>query len=248
MFMENGLILLNLAVFGAALFQSATGIGFGVIAGPILLWEMNSGAAVQVSIILNLLIACILAPSLRHDVDRSMLLRLLGGIFAGLPLGFYIFLTIDIVTLKILAGLAVTLAVGFMLLPPSRFANASRLGNPHLMSAPIGVLAGIMGGSLAMPGPVPAAWMAANGYDRKTVRATILVLFVFSYLSAFLLQFPLVGIEKSTMWTSATLAPATLCGIVAGRLLTAWITERVFRGLVTATLIATAALLFHSVL
>ncbi len=60
--MDLDFLILNVAVFGAAALQSATGIGFGVIAGPVLLIALNSGSAIQISIILNLLIASILAP------------------------------------------------------------------------------------------------------------------------------------------------------------------------------------------
>ena len=35
--MDQNFLILNIAVLGAAALQSATGIGFGIIAGPILL-------------------------------------------------------------------------------------------------------------------------------------------------------------------------------------------------------------------
>ena len=35
--MDLDFLILNIAVFGAAALQSATGIGFGIIAGPVLL-------------------------------------------------------------------------------------------------------------------------------------------------------------------------------------------------------------------
>ena len=71
--MDATLIALHAAVFAAALLQAATGIGFGVIAGPIILMVMNSGAAVQVTILLSLLIAVVLAPSLYGQVHKKVL-------------------------------------------------------------------------------------------------------------------------------------------------------------------------------
>ncbi len=62
--MDQDFLVLNVAVFGASALQSATGIGFGVIAGPVLLVALNDGSAIQISIVLNLLIAAFLAPSL----------------------------------------------------------------------------------------------------------------------------------------------------------------------------------------
>ena len=52
--MELEIVVLMVAVFGASALQSATGIGFGVIAGPILLILLNDGSAIQISIVLNL--------------------------------------------------------------------------------------------------------------------------------------------------------------------------------------------------
>ena len=98
--MDPEFIALNVAVFGAAALQSATGIGFGVIAGPVLLIALNDGSAIQISIVLNLLIAMILTPSLWRQADRQLLPRLLFGLTIGSPLGVLIFLGMDIVFLK----------------------------------------------------------------------------------------------------------------------------------------------------
>ena len=38
-----------------------------------------------------------------------------------------------------------------------------------------------MGGMLAMPGPIAAAWMSINGLLKNEIRATIISFFVFAY-------------------------------------------------------------------
>ena len=68
--MDGYILALHGAVLAAALFQAATGIGFGILAGPIILMVMNSGSAVQVTILLSLLIAVVLAPSLYRRADK----------------------------------------------------------------------------------------------------------------------------------------------------------------------------------
>lgn len=62
--MDPQYLFMAIAVFGASALQSATGIGFGVIAGPVLLIVLNSRAAIQISIGLSLMIAAVLVPSL----------------------------------------------------------------------------------------------------------------------------------------------------------------------------------------
>ena len=108
--MESYILALHLAVFAAALLQAATGIGFGIIAGPIILMVMNSASAIQVSILLSLLIALVLAPSLYGRADKPLLARLLLGAMAGLPLGIFVYLQVGVDLLKLLAGLAVLVA------------------------------------------------------------------------------------------------------------------------------------------
>jgi uncharacterized membrane protein YfcA len=246
--MDLDFLILNVAVFGAAALQSATGIGFGVIAGPVLLIALNSGSAVQISIILNLLIASILAPSLWRQADRHLLARLLIGLVIGSPVGLLIFLNMDIVVLKAFAGLAIAYTL-FLILRNNRApSHAPTLATKDTEQISIGALSGIMGASLAMPGPIPAAWMSARGYSRETIRATILVMFVFAYVVALALQFGLAGIGTDTMRLSATLAPSTVIGILVGRLLVSRVTEQTFRYLLVIILASTAIILFSTLI
>ena len=176
--MDQHFLILNIAVFGAAALQAATGVGFGIIAGPILLIYLNDGSAIQISIVLNLLIALVLAPSLRQQADRQLLSRLLIGLAIGSPVGLLIFLNMNIVFLKAFAGLAIAYTL-FVILRSNR-APSHALATKSIEQISIGVMSGIMGTSLAMPGPIPAAWMSTKGFSKDTIRATILVMFVFA--------------------------------------------------------------------
>lgn len=245
--MEQEILVLGIAIFGASVLQSATGIGFGVIASPVLLIVLNDGSAIQISVLLNLLIATLLAPSLRQKSDRRLLKSLLIGLVIGSPLGLLIYLQMDIALLKLFAGIVVLFTL-FLVLRGDR-ASPSLQGDvaSRFEQVSIGVIAGIMGGSLAMPGPVPAAWMSARGFDKDTVRATILVMFVVAYSIALLLQFALAGISTDTLILTAMLAPPTLAGIFVGYLLSARISEATFRGLLVTILAFTSIFLFTTV-
>ncbi len=241
---EATLIALHAAVLAAALLQAATGIGFGVIAGPIILMAMNSGAAVQVTILLSLLIAVVLAPSLYRQVHKKTLGRLLIGTLIGLPLGILVFLHVSLPVLMLLAALAVL----FMALSASGLLNVTlrqgETGRGEAQNLAIGVLSGVMSASLAMPGPVAAARLSKLALPKETIRATILVMFVFSYGAAFAFQVALVGFSQPAWSLATSLLPATLVGVLVGRLLVARISERVFRGLIVALLAATSVSLF----
>ena len=90
-----------------------------------------------------------------------------------------------------------------------------------------------------MPGPVPAAWMAARGFNKNTIRATILAMFVAAYSIALLLQAVIAGVGPAVLRQSALLAPATLLGVMLGHYLGHHISETVFRRILVAVLAAT---------
>ncbi|MGI9262756.1 MAG: sulfite exporter TauE/SafE family protein [Woeseiaceae bacterium] len=239
-------MLLIFTVFAAATLQAATGIGFGIIAGPLLLATLNDGSAIQISIILNLMIATLLAPTVWQQFDSNVMPKLVLGLLLGSPLGLLIFAVLDIVYLKALAGMFVLLAL-FFLLFGNRLALAVVDRKPATTEQlSIGAIAGIMGGSLAMPGPIPAAWLSARGFGKVVTRATILIMFIFAYLMALLLQVALVGISRDTVLFSAELAVPTAAGIVAGRYLSHRISEAVFRNIIVVVLIATCMTLLVS--
>jgi len=245
--MESYILVLHLAVFAAALLQAATGIGFGIIAGPIILMVMNSASAIQVSILLSLLIALVLAPSLYGRADKPLLARLLLGAMAGLPLGIFVYLQVGVDLLKLLAGLAV-LFMAMITTGLVKFGGAGDASSDgRVTDLLVGVVSGAMCSSLAMPGPVVAARMMALDAAKETVRATVLVMFVFSYFAALATQALMVGISTDSLTLSASLAPATLVGVFVGRYSVAWISQRGFRWILSIILTITALGLLWSV-
>ena len=242
--MGQELLILSIAVFGASVLQSATGIGFGVVAGPLLLIVLNDSAAIQVSVALNLLIAVILAPSLWRIADRKLLRSLLIGLAVGSPIGLVMFLYTDIALLKIFAGVVVLFTLVLLLRGNRADAVSASAGVGQVEKVGVGFVAGIMGGVLAMPGPVPAAWMSAKGYDKDTIRATILVMFVVAYSFALVLQLSLAEVSANTLRLTAVLVPATVAGVFVGKVLSQRISEATFRSLITIVLTLTVVLLF----
>jgi len=238
-------VILNLAVLGAASVQAATGIGFGAIAGPILLLTLNSAAAVQITIVLSLLIALVLAPSLWRESDRLVLRRLLAGTVLGLPIGIVIYLNADVGLLQLLAGVSVLLmALSVRAAGGPRAIEAQAQGpfDPPARGTnlAVGVLSGLMSTSLAMPGPPVAAWMTGRGFRMTTTRSTVLTLFVPSYAAAAMLQACVATTALETLSIMAKLTPATLIGLLLGRALTSRISEVAFLRIVLFLLWATA--------
>ena len=237
--MDIPLVILHAVVLIAALLQAATGIGFGLLAGPVILLALNSGSAIQISMMMSLLIALVLTPSLIGNVDRTLLKRVLLGSVAGFPMGILVFQAVSINMLKLLAGVAVM----YMAVSVTGLLERSRPGGGArgVRDLGAGVLSGLMSTSLAMPGPAVAARMAALAHSKDAIRATVLVTLALSNIGAVGFQAALVGIAPETLELAAWLAPATLAGVVVGRLIVGWFSERGFR-IMLSLLLATTSL------
>jgi len=247
--MDLLIIGLHVGVFAASMIQAATGLGFGIIAGPILLIVMGSASAVQVTIVLSLFISALIVPTLRRSIDYVLLWRLAFGSLAGLPLGIVLFLSIELNTLKLVAGLVVIYMAWVVWRSGTASRSTATKSRRHDMVHDLatGLLSGAMTSSLAMPGPPVASRLMILARSRDVVRATTLALFVISYTAALAVQSVSVGVAGETWIFALKLAPAAVLGLLVGRLLAGKFSEAVFRRLISTILVVTAiALLANS--
>jgi uncharacterized membrane protein YfcA len=207
-------VLLIVAVFIASMLQAVTGIGFGVIAGPVLLVTMASAGAIQVSIVLSFLIALVLAPITIPRVQQRLLKPLFIGVCLGSPLGAIAFLTVSLETLKIIAACV----VGFMTLVAAGVLSRYPMFEVDTKSRRVGVgaISGFLNTTLAMPGPPIAAYATATKSDKATIQATTLVTFLLAYPVAFAAQTFFIGISADALAVTLRLLVPTLGGVLAG--------------------------------
>ena len=238
------LFMLGFAVFGASCLQTATGIGYGVIAGPIFLVVLNGPEAFQMSTLHNTAIALMLLPVLWSSINKKALRLLVASSSGGLVIGFALQLWIDVLALKILA----TLMIGFVTVTLARdmMCNVTRIKQDSpstLETSGIGMLAGIMGGMLAMPGPLAATWMSAKGFQKQEVRATVLAFFVFAYGANAILYAGVTGFSTEILKLTLLLMMPLIFGIIAGNRLAGLLNEKAFRWILLMVLLSTLSLL-----
>jgi uncharacterized membrane protein YfcA len=230
-------LLLSAALFLAAALQAATGIGFGLIASPALLVSMTTTGAVQVSSVLNFLIAVLMVPGLYRHIDFSVCRSLGSGFVFGLPAGVLVLVTMPAFVIKILALLIILLAL-VALLRNSAVRPVDTLA-AHSRTSRIGALAGALSGALAMPGPPIAAHLAALGMAKDQIRATVLFLYIFAYSATLAAQIAIAGMEPLLWQRSVMLIPAIVLGLVAGSIGARFLSEQLFRNLIKTALTAT---------
>ena len=227
--------LLMAGVFAASSLQSASGIGFGVIAGPLIMIRMNSGAAVQVSILLSFVIALLLAPGALRGVDRALLRRLVIGTLAGAPAGVAAFVLLELRWLKLLAA-AITL---FNVLSMLGLIGWRSKASPARQQLWVGAVSGALSAAIAMPGPVVNAHLARTARSKQAVRSATLALFLWSYPVAYAAQALVASPSGAALDMTLRLLPACLLGVPAGVWLAQRISEPAFRRLGIAVMLAT---------
>ena len=241
-------LMLATAVFGASALQAATGIGYGVIAGPVFLVAMNGAEAFQLSTLHNLLIAVLLAPLLISHVRWGTLKPLLLGSFLGIAAGLLLQQVIHVGLLKLVSAAMVGF-VAITLLRGLRGDRAQRHEAENAFEAgSVGILAGLMGGMLAMPGPLAATWMAIRGYSKREIRSTILSFFIAAYGVNAVFYAVFTGFSGDILWQSVLLSPPLLVGIAVGSIATRWLSEQLFRQVLLTVLVLTLLLLLYSLI
>ncbi|MGI9408940.1 MAG: sulfite exporter TauE/SafE family protein, partial [Hyphomicrobiaceae bacterium] len=221
-----------LAVTLGAGVQAAIGFAFGLIAAPVLLVAMGSGAAIQVLVVVHLVQSLMLVPRLWHLAPRRILVTLMLASVVGFPIGLLVFLSLDLT--------ALTLAVGISLIAVALLLAAREAGYLHMAdirpdkvprwaTATTGVVTGILTAVLVMPGP-PV--MILNGWMRMPKdesRALSLTFFAFCYVMTTLLHMTAGGMPLSAWTTVAYLAPFVVVGTLIGTRVAAYLSEGWFR-------------------
>ena len=228
-------LILHAATALASFFQAVTGIGFGMIAGPVVLVVLDDPAAVVISTLMSWLISLVLFPFLWRGTDPQMLRRLSLGAVLGLPAGLALLSIASVAGLKLLAGLVIAVLTAMMLFGAPGMTRKGLVGDLIF-----GGLGGLFGGCLAMPGPTAALRLSGLGQDKASIRATMVSFFAVVWPIIFAGQWLTIGITAATAWNALSLVPATLGGLLLGNWAATRVSERFFRTLVYFFLVATA--------
>ena len=231
-------VLLIAITFIASTVQSAIGFAFALIVVPAYFLLLGTIDGVQVAIILSVVMSVTLLPKLQLDTPLYILKWLAFGCTVGFPIGLYTYNNINLTILKFL--LAVFLIVICIQNGLNLFKkNLLKTKHDKITLTITGVLSGILGVVLAMPGPLVMLYLSRTALSRDEIRATMISFFVFIYIAILILQVSIIGIERETWLTSAYLTPAALLGVISGHYISKNINETMFKVLILVILIFT---------
>ncbi|MFP4545775.1 MAG: sulfite exporter TauE/SafE family protein [Methanomassiliicoccales archaeon] len=247
--------LTSIVIFGAALIHGIAGFGFAQVSMGLLPLFRSASTA---SVIFN--IAAVFSNSrvfwsVRKDFRVNDWLVPVGGLALGMPLGIYIFQGLSEAQLRLAIGAILILGVVVMV-PLQEKGRAeewirSKGIRPGWKTGfTVGLLSGVLGGSVAIPGPpmiLYGAFMLANDLWESPRMKAVCTAF-FGTLMAYRLA--ALTITGAVTWPLALEALVTLPALFVG----AWIgiriyrkvPERIFGWLVLSGLTANALVLISS--
>lgn len=226
------LVVVAVAVFGAAVVNVLAGFGFALLAMPVMTTAMPVERALVVALLLGTLTTWWQTIALRRDIDRPLATRLTLAAFAGMPFGLVVLNVVDDRSLKVVLGVSVLLATALLV---------RRLGLSHTGPAldwSMGFLSGVLNTSLGTNGPPLVFGLQARQVEPDRFRATIATVFALSNVFAIAL-FVLDGKITGEGLSAATVAfPALLLGLWLGRRWRGHVVGERFRWLVLGLLLA----------
>ena len=207
------------ATFGAALLQAAGGFGFAVVATPLYLMFVAPAQAVHLVIIITTPLSAIVSLRLRQAIEPRLLLRLLVGSAAGLPLGLAAFRHSDPTMVRAAAG---TIVLGFaMLLALLRRRTRSGRTAPLLMTRnrdfAAGAVSGVATALVGMAGPPVLIYLLLIGAASHVIRATLLAFFALVYAVTLAAHAATIGVPAQSWLTAGLLLPFAFLGGYVGR-------------------------------
>ena len=231
-------VLGALIVAVASFVHGLAGFGIGLVSLAFLPFAMSPVTAVIVITIYTVVFSLGLLLPLRRDVQLGALVRLGVGTVAGTPAGVWILAGLPAPVLTRLIGAAL---VGIVVLEWCGIYPERLGGRRWALGA--GVVAGVAGGAVGMPGPPVILYTAAQGWSPRAVKATLQAFFLVNQ-SVILAGYWWAGLLSADIGRATVLffVPAALA-LVAGALLFNRVDQPRFRRIVFAVLFFSGAVL-----
>ncbi|QCT03382.1 hypothetical protein E6C60_2670 [Paenibacillus algicola] len=154
----TGMLVIVLAGF----IQGLTSFGFALITLPFLAQLVPLTEAVPLVVILSLCTNLVIFTQTRDFIDlRSIWLLILCSVLAA-PLGTKLLLVVEAGLLKAVSGAVIVVAAGLLLAGRSYPIQRERLG-----MVPVGILTGLLNGSISMSGPPVVLFLSNQGVDKQ---------------------------------------------------------------------------------
>lgn len=219
-------------VFGLA------GFGVGLVAMAFLPFIMSPATAIVLMTVYAVIFAIVLFVPLRRDFMPRAIAGLLIGSVIGTPAGVWI--------LAVAPASVLDRVIGFMLIVVVVLEFAGKMPRRlegHGWGVVFGVLAGLIGGAVGLPGPPTVVYAATQDWSPRAFKANLQAFFIVNQ-GLIIVGYWVAGLLTAEVMrlTAVYFAPAVI-GIVAGMALFTRVDPVRFRRIVFILLLASGVLL-----
>ncbi len=232
------IVLIGLFIFFiSAVLQGLTGFGFSILAVPLITLFISPKTAVPVLLIYSMIINIVVLYSARKAVNLKKIWILLAAGIVSMPLGTYLLVVMNENLLKVFIGFMI-LIFGTLLLIGYRkeFANEKRA------MIPVGLISGILGGSISISGPPIILFLSNQNADKHTFRGNLAAYFFILNIFTVPVYYFSDLLTKEVWNYSITFLPGLLTGVFLGNLFSHKIKDDHFRRFTLILLILMGAL------
>lgn len=231
------------AALAGACVQSASGIGFALVLGPVLFAVAGPAEAVGMLLALGLLLNVLVLAAERRprEVRGDDLAPMLGAAVPGLVAGALLLDALGDEVLQVAVGVGVLVAVALAV----RRQGRRRADAGRWTAWPVGALAGTLTTATSVNGPPLLLWLQARGARPAQVRDTLAAAFLALNLGGAVAVLALSDEARSLdLALPAGLVPLVVAGHALGRMAFARLSAEAFRalGLALAAIAASASL------
>ncbi|MGB4407752.1 MAG: sulfite exporter TauE/SafE family protein [Sphaerochaeta sp.] len=236
------ILLSGLVVFITHTLEAVTGFGCAVLAMPFITALLGIRMGVMVITVLAWILALYFAVVKYRDIDWKQYGIITGFMLLGLPLGMYLFRSVDSSNLKMILAIFILTVSAYQLY---------RLGTNKEIKAPLKarsavpyylllIAGGIIHGIFSSGGPLVVLYASRQLQQKGKFRATLCLLW--TTLNTILIATYLIegSFTAPIAKTTALLIPFVLAGIVAGEKIHDKVDERTFSLIVFGMLFLTA--------
>ena len=229
------LLAVALTMTASGFVQSALGFGYAIVALAILPYVLDIRAA-NVVVSLSVILPTILAVrAYRNEIDWSAVAYSLVGALVGLPIGLFIFSTINPDWLVRGTGVAILLLA--LDGPKSRRTDAEQQDSSRWWSAVAGGASGLLSGSIGMGGPPVVAYAVRQPWTPNRMRAFLVTFLLISAICRGIGLAVCGWVTQQVLFYALATLPFALLGCQLGIRLARDINAQNFRIIMTAVLV-----------
>lgn len=232
--MINGfpIIIGLIVIFSAGLIQGVTSFGFSLLTLPILGAFVPLKIIVPMLIIYSLIMNSMILYKIKGHVNIKKIYLLIISAVIATPIGANLLINLNENILKIIVGIIVSVsAISFY------FGYKIKINNEKLAYIPVGILSGLLNGSVSLSGPPIILFLTNQGVSKQIFRATLTAYFwilnimtIITFLYKRLITYEVL---KFTVY----LLPALIISVMIGIKLGNKVKEKMFKKITTILII-----------